>query len=84
MKSFVEIIKMETVGPLLRGAVRNKDLMEFLGERPTQSRANIEAEIVESLGKAGFNTDEEIRIFVSPSSRETIYEQKHEVLVNEE
>lgn len=84
MKSFVEIIKMETVGPLLRGAVRNKDLMEFLGERPTQSRANIEAEIVESLKRVGFNTDEEIRIFVSPASRETIYEQKHEVLVNEE
>lgn len=76
MKSFTDIIKVETQGKFIRGTVDNRDMLKFLSERATLSRANVELEVEKALGSVGFNPKNTIRAFVSPANHTTVYEQE--------
>lgn len=78
MKSFCEIIKMETLASGRRASIKNSDLVEYLTNNPDMTAEKLEGIVRSGLSLAGFDVHRPFVAYMSPTEGASVYEQDEE------
>lgn len=78
MKSFCEIIKMETLASGKKASIRNSDMVQFLTDNPGMTAEKLEGIVRSGLSLAGFNVNRPFVAYMSPTNQASMYEQDYD------